>query len=230
MSRQTTLPRRRLLAGALAVPVAATAAVVPAIATADPDAKLLELGRQHAEADARYNDLNERCEAAHAAAIAAYPPAPEALRVRDNDRHDFASLQSDGLFNSDAIRRFRACAPGGGILWPQAAFERFDARRAEVLAAWDRWMDAQERARATVGLRELERQLDAQGYALTDLEHHIFALPAKTPAGWRLKAQLARRVVMDPYPESDGTYEDKVIRSLLADLTDHSSPETAAQG
>lgn len=54
--------------------------------------------------------------------------------------------------------------------------------------------------------------------ALTELEHKIFATRARTPAGWRLKARLASRVAVDPYP-TDGTYEDAVVRSLLADLT-----------
>lgn len=218
MSPNTALPRRRLLAGALALPAAAVAALVPAIAAADPDAELLELGRQHAETDARYNALNDRCEAVHEAAIAAYPPIPEVLRVRPEDRH-FITLQENGFFNADAVRRWRGSGPGGGFIWPPSAMGRFDARRAEILAAWDSWMDAQYRARVAVGLIELERQLDAEGDALTDIEHRICALRAKTPAGWRLKARLARRAVMDPYPEPDGTYEDHVIRSLLADLT-----------
>jgi hypothetical protein len=223
MSPQSTLPRRRILAGALALPAAAAVVAAPAIATADPDAELLELGRQHAEADARYDKLNERCEAAHEAAIASYPPAPEALRARQNDglSHfppELAKLQSEGVYNGKGVERWRACAPGGGYLWPPSALESFDARRAEILAAWDGWMDAREQASAAFGVRELERQLDAQGYAVTELEHRIFALPAKTPAGWQLKARLVSRVVADSYPP-DGTYEDMVVRSLLADLT-----------
>jgi hypothetical protein len=225
MTRQSALPRRRLLAGVLALPVAAAAAVVPAIAAEDPDAELLELGRQYAEADARYDALNDQCEAALEAAFAAYPPIPEALRVRPEDRLGFLGfdafhrdLHDDGFFNAKGIQRWRGCAPGGGFIWPPAASDRFDARRTEVLAAWDGWMDAKEQAQAAYGLSELERQLDAQGYAVMEIEHRIFALQAKTPAGWRLKAKLARRVVLDGY-KPDGTYEDHVVRSLLADLT-----------
>jgi hypothetical protein len=225
MNRQTTLPRRRLLAGALALPAATAAVAFPVLAAAeqDPDAELLELGRQHAEADARYDDLSDRCEDAHEAAIAAYPPMPEALRVRQNDGlsswpPELAKLQSDGFYNCAGVERWRGRAPSGGILWPPAAIERFDARRAEVLAAWEWWSGAKEQANVAFGVRELERQLDAQGYAVTEIEHRIFALPAKTPAGWQLKAKLAKRVVVEPY-ETDGTYEDHMIRSLLADLT-----------
>ena len=71
-----------------------------------------------------------------------------------------------------------------------------------------------------------KRHLDAEGQALTDIEHRIFAIPARTPAGWRLKARLARRVVVDGY-QPDGTYEDYVVRSLLADLTAEAEQKAA---
>lgn len=221
MSREPVLPRRRLLAGALALPVAAAAAIVPAVAAPNPDAELLELGRQHAEADAQYDALDARCEAAYLTAEAAYPAAPEVLRPKSSDgiaHFDAARLLSDGFYNAEGIRRWRAYGTGGPYIWPLAARERFEARRAQVLAAWDEWVAAKEVARAAAGVPELEEQLDALGYKVTALEDRIFEFRAKTLAGYRLKARLASRVVVDGH-SPDGTYEDRVVRSLLADLT-----------
>jgi hypothetical protein len=216
--------RRALFAAApavaLALPAASVAIGLPAVAAADPDTELLELGRQHAEADALYYALSDQCEAACEAAIAAYPPPPEALFHRPGkDRMWFSP-------DADFSRPVDAWAAGE---WRQALdrdaswlqlHRRGDMveRAKEIVAAWDSWMNARDQVLVTRGVRELERRVDAQGYAVTEIEHRIFAMRATTPAGWRLKARLARRVVMDPYAP-DGTYEDRLVRSLLADLT-----------
>lgn len=225
MTAQPTLPRRRLLASALALPIAATAVAVPAIAAANPDAELLDLGRQHAEADARYNALNDRSEAAHEAAIAAYPPAPQALYHRPGIDPIWFDIRPDFGAPADAwaVAQWRDCLSRDRWSGPLSKAEYVRVRAVEITAAWDGWMDAQEQVQAALGLPELERQLDAEGRALTEIEHRIFALRAKTPAGWQLKARLARRAVMDPYPQPDGTYEDLVVRSLLSDLTEERS-------
>ncbi len=48
-----------------------------------------------------------------------------------------------------------------------------------------------------------------------ELEKRLIATPATTPDGWRVKAKLAAHILGD---EPDGTYEDHLTRSLLADI------------
>lgn len=216
MSHQTTLPRRRLLAGALALPVAATAAAVPSIAAAQ-DAELLELGRQHAVLQARCNGLWDQADIAFKAALAACPARPETLRIRLSD-HPISNVDLGarrvGEFMDD--RDLAGWRSNEDMAWVLSTRRRAEmlARRAELLAAWDGWWAACERAHVASGRRDIEAQADAEGEALTRLEHRIIDTPAKTAAGWRIKARIARQAQGEP----DGTYEDRVIRSLLADL------------
>jgi hypothetical protein len=221
------LPRRRLLAAALALPAASVAIALPAVAAADPDAELLALGHQHAASLARYDALNDQCEAAYEAAIAR-SPTPDVLCMRKGD-HPIVNVGWDGRFagdimDSEDVRRWRINSDMACILWPPRRREELLTRRAEILAAWEVWGNEREAANVACGVRALEHRLDAEGQALTDLEHRIFALRATTPAGWRLKATLAKRLIVDWSPEGEGTYEDHVVRSLLADLTCDAGP------
>jgi hypothetical protein len=212
--RSTT--RRALFAAA---PLLAAGAAAPAQAahTGD-DAELLELGRQHAASSARYDALDEQAMRAQEAACA-LSPKPDAIRIRAADR-PIVDIGYNGRFvgdfmHPDDIRRWRINSDMTFILWPRRAREELLARRAEVLAAWEQWERASDAAHVACGVRAIEERLDDEGQTITALEHRILDTPAKTPAGWRLKARIARKV-LDPEP--DGTYEDMVVRSLLADL------------
>jgi hypothetical protein len=65
------------------------------------------------------------------------------------------------------------------------------------------------------GVTRIEAKLDAEGVALFELEQRIFAIPATTPDGWRLKARITAHIIQG---REDDTYEDKLVRNLLADL------------
>lgn len=220
MSR--TLPRRRLLAGALALPAAASAAALPALAAVNPDAALLDLGRQYDAAQARYQALFDQADAAEARACAAHPPKPEALRIREGDWYvgrrseERAKLDAQGGYmDGEIVSRWRNGEANVVLLVP-SRLDTFMARRAEILAAWDAWTEAKERVNVAHGVRALEAQADALGDTVGELEQQILETKAHTPAGWRLKARIVRRLFIEP----DGSYEDRALYSLLADLTE----------
>lgn len=219
MSPKSTLPRRRLLAGAFALPAVAAAAAAPALAAGDRDAALLQLGRQHEAARAHSEALWERANATFETALAQHPPKPEALRILPNDWnvpgiHTPARQRLAGLMDGECVARWRESFTNQPD--PKWSYrDQFIARRAEVLAAWDGWVDAKERVNVACGLRDIEAQADAAEGALLELERRIFAARAHTIEGMRLKARIARAVLGE---EPDGTYEDRVVRSVLADL------------
>lgn len=219
MKTDRTLPRRRLLAGVFALPAVAVAAAMPALASAEPDAELLELGRQHQAATAHYHALGDRAEAAYDAALAQHPPKPEALRIQPGDWFVPHSAEGQarlgGFHDGEAVARWRRAGE------PQTAMslvmsEQLRARRAEILPAWEWWVAEKERLNVACGLRAREAEADAAGKVVWVLEDRTFEARAHTMEGLRLKARIALHVLGD---KPDGTYEDHLARSILADLT-----------
>jgi hypothetical protein len=145
----------------------------------------------------------------------ASPPAE--LQIRPGDCFGAWARDRGGYHTAETVARWsRAITENRAqaLMSPETA-RRFDARGRELAEAWNAHLARIEAVYAVHGLREAEGLLDAAGQELMAAEHRIFNLRALTPDGWRLKARIAAGV-MGPAP--DGTYEDRLARSLIADL------------
>lgn len=205
----TVTSRRALLSAFAALP----AITLPASSTAGPhpDAELLELGRQHAEAAALYDRLGDSAIEAEERAEADAPPRPTMLR---EDWYT-SSLDAGKPYTPLEIARWREGLARDDIGLSVASMARFKARGAEVMAAWDAHIQGLADAKARHGCARAEALADAAGTDHYALEERIFATPAATPEGLKVKARIAANVLG---AEPDGTYEDQLIRSILADL------------
>jgi hypothetical protein len=208
------LDRRRLLAGALAIPAAIVVAAPPALAGAHPDAELLDLGRQHAQAQRRYTEVADQAALVSERAQAAHPSMPEVLRKRQDDWF-ISRLGLGQFYTSDEVARWRTGIEREDYGLAAIQLTRLRTRGREIVAAWDGRIAAIEAMNVAHGLRRLETEADDLGDAYYDLERRIFEMKATTPDGWRVKARIAAHILGD---EPDGTYEDRLVRNLLADL------------
>lgn len=196
--------------------------------TAHPDANLLDLGRRHAAIAREADALAEAAIRAFELAEAQWPPKPDALRVRGDDW--FVPLRGEKLgpfYSTDQVARWRASivrneANAQDLLAAQRA--RYLTRGREIVTAWDTYAGACAAINVAIGARVAEAEADAAGLALYALERRIFAITAATPEGWRIKASIAAQMLGE---DPDGTYEDALVRNLLADLLAGSVTETA---
>jgi hypothetical protein len=212
------LARRALLGFLVASPVVAA---VPALTAPHPDAELLELARQHAlagEAAERLTD--EACELERRAAEQR-PAKPQALTIRKDDW--YAGPSDIGTpFAVTSVHRWRAALASGDYrlrMTPRFA-DVFASRGREVVEAFDAHAQACEAALVATGYRRAQELAEAAWRVHFDLEGRLFATPATTPEGMKAKARVVAHVIGEP----DGTYEDAVTRSLLADLLGRSAP------
>jgi hypothetical protein len=215
------LDRRRLLAGALAIPAAIVVAAPPALAGGHPDAELLELGRQHTEVQRRYTEVADQAALVSERAQAAHPPMSEVLRKRQDDW--FISRLGVGQFyTSDEVARWRTGIEREDYGLAAIQLTRLRTRGREIVAAWDAHLAAIEAVNVAYGARQLERAADDLGDAYYDLERQIFEMKATTPDGWRLKARITAHIIQG---QEDGTYEDMLVRNLLTDVL-RGAPQT----
>lgn len=214
MKEPRNIGRRGLLAGFAALPAAGAA---PALASVDPDAGLLELGRCHAEAQRRFNVAAGLATKAEDEAWALRPTMPEVLRHRARDWHRPQYLGAAPAFYTAAQIQWWRDGLASRLdmgLSPDLARE-YRARGRELVEAWDAHAQAVVAASEACGVRRLNAQADALGVVYYELERQIMETPATTPAGWRIKARIAAHVLR---LEEDGTYETHVTHSLLRDL------------
>lgn len=204
----TATSRRALLSAFAAFPAVA---LPVAAASSHPDAELLELGRQHAAAGAVYDGQTEAAALAEKQAEVEVPPPPVILP----DDWYTSPRDAGQSYTLSAIERWRAGLARDDIGLSPASMARFRQRGAAVVAAWDNRLALREDARQRHDCASLDEAADAAGVAHYGLERRIFATPARTPDGLRVKAQIAVHILGE---ESDGTYEDQLMRSILADL------------
>jgi len=208
MTISPNIARRGLLAAFAGLPALAA---VSAMATPHADAELLALARQHAEAGALYNAKAAEALAAHMRAEAETPAPPVML-------HDdwYTSPRDAGKpYTGREVARWREGMASEDIGLGPASMARFRQRGAEILAAWDARLIAHEAAKQRHACTALEAAADAAGQAHYALEDRVFEQPATTSEGLKVKAQLAADILGD---EPDGTYEDHLVRNILADL------------
>jgi hypothetical protein len=216
MTHALALPRRRFLAALPAAPFAVIALPAPASAADHPDAALLRLGAEHARLSERMAAVSQVCGEAIDRADDDWPALPDVLRIRHDDW--FKGWRGPGSYHDgESVARWSAAipSPGPGVHCSASTVRRFNARGHELAEAWNAHLARIEAVYTAHGVREAEALLDAAGQELTAAEHRIFNLRALTPDGWRLKARIAAGVMG---PEPDGTYEDQLARSLIADL------------
>jgi hypothetical protein len=97
----------------------------------------------------------------------------------------------------------------------EEAREKLRARARAIVEAWDSRQTAIREINVAHGVVALDCKAGEIGDELYRVELEIFALPATTPEGWRLKARIVSATLVG---QEDNTYEDAVIRNLLADL------------
>lgn len=201
------IPSRRAvltLAPALAV------VPVPALA-ADPDAALVALEAEHAALGAECEALEARLDDLQAS----LPPWPDALRVQPRDWFVSGYAPGTCLIASD-VERWRSALANEFHRSCMTAARRaqFEARGAEVIAAWEAHEAATKAAKAVCGYNLVSARDDAANHAHYEVERRIIDTPAAGLTGLRIKARIALAAMGEP----DGTYEDHAARAVLADL------------
>lgn len=189
-----TLTRRGFAtAGAAALGVAVAGVSVAAqAAAADPDAALVALIAQHAEASAALASLDATADALRARFDEGAPPRPQALLWRRSDftRTSYGVGASDPIGDTDArcydirgVQWLRKAQPGPQ--WPPAA----EARRREIVEAFDGWMAERFAHSARIGLTAANAASDRQFGVVADIEQTICGFAPTTLQGLRLKAR-----------------------------------------
>lgn len=183
------------------MPVAARAAVP------DLDAPLFEALARHEEARAAWIATHGPHDDAMHKAAAAYPPRPKTLNGCWTDT--LAGLEPSGrewrpdgtlggFYVESDIDRLRAASPVTRPEWKEEGklpspvpYPEGEARRQEVIKAFDAWEAARQEVRDAVGLTAAAQASDVAGEVLNDVEDLIERLPARTVAGLVAKARWA---------------------------------------
>ena len=214
MREPATISRRGLVrAAGAAIGATAAGVAVPALAetvisASDPDVRLLDLIRRYAEAEEEAGRLSEASDEAWRAALDAYPPRPEALRWQPGDfpRTGFgrgvADRDESGAPTHYTKRAavwlrdhepFPAWARRTGAAMSAAETEASEARRLEILAAWDVCVAERRAVDDRVGYRALVETEDAAADLVVTLAREIKRARPATMAGLRALAEWVGR-------------------------------------
>ncbi|WP_066922877.1 hypothetical protein [Methylobacterium sp. CCH5-D2] len=201
-----------MLAGLAAAPLAALPIATAAFAL-NPDTALLALGRRWREAVAAREAVSEHADACATAAHRAAPGLPEAVLYREGDDAldiaHFTSARGDG-------RRWYSVgtsACDGKASWMRAMVHGPQTPRAvratEIVAAFDAWRAACQATHDACGLTAADSAWEEACERVSEIEDHISAATAHTPAGLAVKARIA---------EQDIEAGNKPAQALLAGL------------
>jgi hypothetical protein len=219
-----TLTRRSMVAGMAAglMPAPTAAAAAPG---RDPDARLLELGEQYRDLCAQEPAANDACEQC----CGSVPEVnrPQALRHRLEDhvfgldlpfdpanvKGGFSAKPELNPFYTDQEVRWLRHAP---LLEDPAARAEQRVRIEEIERAWKAWLDARWAADEAAGVHAAGEAIDQVIATKRALAKEIAAVPAKTLAGVRVRAQIVADVV-DDTGEDDCT-DDLMIAAIVRDI------------
>lgn len=191
--------------GAVGLPVTASALASPA---SDPDAALFDLIAQHAAARAEMERAKRVNDAAFAVFTAAAPPRPDVLRVREDDFPRTGLGVGLSEREGDEFARWygqRGVAwmrdrPSGawfpGRINPDAA--RDEARRLEIIKAWDDHVAAQHAVEVATGYEAANDALDDAADLVCTLAAEVArSRPQTLPGLQALGAWFAGQVAED---------------------------------
>ena len=220
------LTRRGLVqASAAALGTMVAGASVTVQAAPDPDAGLLDLIAHYGEVAAERNAHAPIHEEAEERFKASAPPRPAALTETFSDILDHITSTGcdkhpDGrpwpYFTPGDVERLRAAGPVMGLVWsedgrplPLERNPRGEARRLEILAAYDAWK-AEKRALSNhIGLTAAEAEDDRLYTAVWSLREAIRGTRPVTITGLCAKARWAD-------PLSDSEEDEQIVRDLAA--------------
>ena len=207
---RATITRRALVGaagaalGATVAPIAASALASPA---PDPDAGLFDLIARHAAARAEMERARRASEAAFAAFTAAASPRPDALRLREGDFPrtglgvGLSSGEGDGprWYGARGVEWMRdrpVTAWFPGRAGPLGVDD--EARRLEIVGAWDDHIAARQAAEVCSGYGEACEALDAAAELVCALAGDVARCRPQTLPGLRaLGAWFSRQVAED---------------------------------
>ena len=221
------LTRRGLVqASAAALGTMVAGASVTVQAAPDPDAGLLDLIARYGEVAAERNGHAPIHEEAEERFKANAPPRPAALTETFSDILDHITSTGcdkhpDGrpwpYFTPGDVERLRAAGPVMGLIWsedgrplPLERNPRGEARRLEILAAYDAWKAEKRALSDRIGLTAAEAEDDRLYTAVWSLRDTIRGTRPITITGLCAKA---RWVVALADWEEDG---EQVVRDLAA--------------
>ena len=180
-------------AGAAALGTAVAGISVAAQAAAvDPDAALVALIASHGDAMAELNALDDASDPLRELFRTTGPARPDALSWRRSDfqRSSIGVGASDPIGDTKAreygyrgvawLRKFKTSAD-----WPAAS----EARRREIVEAYDRWQAAHTAYADRIGLTGANDACDQQSDAVSDIEVAICGYVPMTLDGLRAKAR-----------------------------------------
>ena len=220
------LTRRGLVqASAAALGTMVAGASVTVQAAPDPDAGLLDLIARYGEVAAERNAHASIHEAAEERFKAGVPPRPEALTETFSDILDHITSTGrdkypDGrpwpYFTPGDVERLRAAGPVMGLVWsedgrplPLERNPRGEARRLEILAAYDAWKAEKRALSNRIGLTAAEAEDDRLYTAVWSLREAIRGTRPVTITGLCAKARWAD-------PLSDSEEDEQIVRDLAA--------------
>jgi hypothetical protein len=210
MTAQQTLPRRRLLAAVLALPVAALPAVaMAATAPADADAELISICRSWQSTRAELHRVDDITTQTRARVDALTPPLPEVLRRRVGDRHGW---QLPGSFHDfGSVEEWRNGLASLTTLHPGP----YRVRAEEIITAWDAHQAVRYQLLDACGVYALDDKADCLVGRLDRLEDQIFERKATTVAGLAIKAEILSQFMSAEQPD---TFEESLTVNLIRDV------------
>lgn len=175
--------------GAVGLPTAVTAET--GIPASDPDADFYALLDRFAEARAAWDATDAPLEAAMARAKDAYPAEPEPLRFRRDDfpRTSYGTAAAEP-WRKDDTRWYGA----RGVEWLRRSrfvaqwTESCEARRREIIEAWDGWQVARDEVEDAVGLTAAARAEFDAAQTWNDADEALKLYQPRTLAGLARKA------------------------------------------
>lgn len=204
-----TLTRRGLVqAGAAAL--GATVAGIPAAGqTADRDLALRDLIARHAEAETECLEAEDAADLLFSAALCAYPSRPDALNWHPEDfpRSSYGRAASDALEGTDARAYLSRGAEWLRRLRSSHLSAEAEARRVEIVEAWDKWQaecrEIERRLGYTAAVQRRQQTQEVLGRTFAAIHeatpHTLDGLRLK--AGW-VAEQLSGRVIEDDLGEA----------------------------
>ncbi|MDO8409364.1 MAG: hypothetical protein Q7S93_04820 [Phenylobacterium sp.] len=194
-----TPSRRAFLPLLIAAPLAAS----PALAGAAPDAALIRRAARLARLSAALAKAEAAADAAEAAALRDRPPVPEALRRRKGDRWFIAPHRQPvgAPYDAHQVARWSESLTDGraSALMSPGLVAEFVGRGREIIAAAEAHQLALEASDHRHDVAALCRRADRLGAAKARAEAALWATPAKTLTGLKVKAgHLADQLARDP--------------------------------
>lgn len=190
--RESTTRRSVFAAAAGLVALATPIAVV----AGEPDADLLELGRQRAllvaQEETEEAELLRRFQLADDLS----PAFPEALVTRPGEWGQLIGHPGGKHMHGADVAAFRSKREALLLARPEfngVTQQAYVARANEVIEAWDTWVDARQAACVQSKALEQDALVDDIIAAIDAIERRIIDVRATTIRGLRVKAEVAKR-------------------------------------